>query len=54
MLAYMKNTRVQCKHTKDSEGYVIAGVPNKIAAEALKIVINSIYGKLGKLTRCSV
>ena len=47
MLAYMKNTRVQCKHTKDSEGYVIAGVPNKIAAEALKIVINSIYGKLG-------
>lgn len=47
MLSYMKDTRVKCKHTKDSEGHVITGVPNKIAAEALKIVINSIYGKLG-------
>lgn len=43
----MKDTRVECKHTKDSERLVIDGVPNKIAAEALKIVINSIYGKLG-------
>ena len=34
--------------TKDSEGFVISGVPNKISAEALKIVINSIYGKFGK------
>lgn len=47
MVSYLKDTRVKCKHTKDSEGYVIAGVPNKIGAEALKIVINSIYGKLG-------
>ena len=47
MLSYMKNTRVECKHTKDEDRQVVKGVPNKIAAEALKIVINSIYGKLG-------
>ena len=47
MVDYLKQTRVKCKHTPDSEGYVMEGVPNKIGAEALKIVINSIYGKLG-------
>lgn len=47
MLSFLKDTRVKCKHTPDEEGYVIDGVPNKIGAEALKIVINSIYGKLG-------
>lgn len=47
MLSYLKNTRVECKHTKDEDRQVIEGVPNKVAAEALKIVINSIYGKLG-------
>ena len=47
MVRYFRDTRVKCKHTPDSEGYIIAGVPNKIAAEALKIVINSIYGKFG-------
>ena len=47
MVRYFRDTRVKCKHTKDEEGYVIHGVPNKIAAEALKIVINSIYGKFG-------
>ena len=47
MVAYLKQTRVKCKHTPDSEGHVMEGVPNKIGAEALKIVINSIYGKLG-------
>ncbi len=47
MVRYFRDTRVKCKHTSDSEGYVMAGVPNKIAAEALKIVINSIYGKFG-------
>ena len=50
MVRYFRDTRVKCKHTPDSEGYVIAGVPNKIAAEALKIVINSIYGKFGSET----
>ena len=47
MVRYFRDTRVECKHTKDSERLVIEGVPNKIAAEALKIVINSIYGKFG-------
>lgn len=47
MVRYFRDTRVKCKHTNDEDGYVIAGVPNKIAAEALKIVINSIYGKFG-------
>ena len=47
MVDYLKQTRVKCKHTPDSEGHVMEGVPNKIGAEGLKIVINSIYGKLG-------
>jgi len=47
MVRFFRDTRVKCKHTKDSDGFVIEGVPNKIAAEALKIVINSIYGKFG-------
>ena len=47
MVRYFRDTRVKCKHTPDSEGYVMDGVPNKLAAEALKIVINSIYGKFG-------
>ena len=47
MVKYFKDTRVKCKHTKDSDELVIPGVPNKISAEALKIVINSIYGKFG-------
>lgn len=45
MISFLKDTRVKCKHGGDIN--VIEGVPNKIAAEALKIVINSIYGKLG-------
>lgn len=47
MVSFLKDTRVKCKHTKDEDGHVMQGVPNKIGAEALKIVINSIYGKLG-------
>ena len=47
MISYLIDTRVKCKHTSDSEGFVVPGVHNKVAAEALKIVINSIYGKLG-------
>lgn len=47
MLSYLKDTRVKCKHAKNSKDYIIEGVPNSVAAEALKIVINSIYGKLG-------
>jgi len=52
MVRYFRDTRVKAKHTKDEDGYVIKGVPNKISAEALKIVINSIYGKFGKLIHC--
>ena len=47
LLTYLRDTRVQAKHTKDEEKQVIEGVHNSITAEALKIVINSIYGKLG-------
>lgn len=48
MMSFLKDTRVKCKYGGDVN--VIEGVPNKIAAEALKIVINSIYGKLGSET----
>lgn len=44
-LSFIKNTRVAAKHGGDVE--VIKGIPNEIVAEALKIVINSVYGKLG-------
>ena len=47
MIGYLIETRVKCKHTKNEDGLVIKGVDNKIGAEALKIVINSIYGKFG-------
>lgn len=47
LVKFLKETRIECKHTKDEIKLVIKGVPNKIAAEALKIVINAIYGKLG-------
>ena len=45
MVRFLRDTRVKCKHGGAEN--VIEGVPNKIAADALKIVINSIYGKLG-------
>ena len=45
LVRYLKETRVKCKHGGDVN--VIEAVANKIAAEILKIVINSIYGKLG-------
>lgn len=47
MVDYFKQTRVRCKHTDDKDGFVVPGVHNKLAAEALKIVINAIYGKYG-------
>ena len=47
MVNYFKQTRVKCKHAKKEDGFVIPGVHNKLAAEALKIVINAIYGKYG-------
>ena len=45
MVDYFKSTRVAAKH--NIKDYVITGVANKLTAEALKIVINAIYGKLG-------
>lgn len=41
---YYRDTRVTAKHSTEK---LIDGVPPKILAEALKIVINSIYGKFG-------
>lgn len=45
MVDYFKSTRVAAKH--NAKEHVIEGVDNKLTAEALKIVINAIYGKLG-------
>lgn len=47
MVDYFRTTRIKCKHTKDEDGQIVKGVHNKLAAEALKIVINAIYGKFG-------
>lgn len=50
MVDFFKNTRLECKHTPDDVKMLITGVPNKLSAEALKIVINAIYGKFGSDT----
>ena len=50
MVDYFRTTRLKCKHTSDEEKMLITGVPNKLSAEALKIVINAIYGKFGSET----
>lgn len=47
MVDYFRLTRIKCKHTEDKDGLIVAGVHNELAAEALKIVINAIYGKFG-------
>lgn len=47
MVDYFRLTRLECKHTDDNVKQLINGVPNKLSAEALKIVINAIYGKFG-------
>lgn len=44
LVKWLRDTRIAAKHS--SEDY-IDGIPKKLLAEALKIVINSIYGKLG-------
>ena len=44
LITWLKDTRVKAKHSKED---YIDGIPAKLLAEALKIVINSIYGKLG-------
>ena len=50
LLREWRDTRIKCKHTDDKDGFVVPGVHNKLAAEALKIVINAVYGKLGSST----
>lgn len=50
MVDYFRLTRLECKHTSDDVKMLITGVPNKLSAEALKIVINAIYGKFGSET----
>lgn len=44
LVAWLRDTRISAKH---SEEEFIDGIHKKLLAEALKIVINSIYGKLG-------
>lgn len=44
LVTWLTDTRVRAKHSLEE---YMEGVPKKILAEALKIVINAIYGKLG-------
>ena len=47
LITWLKDTRVQAKHSKEE---IIDGIPKDVLAQVLKIVINSIYGKLGKFS----
>ena len=44
LVSWLKDTRIAAKHSEED---LIDGIPKDILAQALKIVINSIYGKLG-------
>lgn len=44
LVQWLRDTRVQAKHSTEP---IIDGIPKETLAQALKIVINSIYGKLG-------
>lgn len=44
LITWLKETRVTAKHSKEE---YIDGIPKDTLAQVLKIVINSIYGKLG-------
>lgn len=44
LIHWLKETRVQAKHSVEE---YIDGIPKDVLAQVLKIVINSIYGKLG-------
>lgn len=44
LISWLRETRVQAKHSKEA---YIDGIPKDTLAQVLKIVINSIYGKLG-------
>lgn len=44
LIHWLKTTRIEAKHSKEE---FIDGIPKDVLAQVLKIVINSIYGKLG-------
>lgn len=44
LVEWLMDTRIAAKHSKED---MVDGIPKELLAEALKIVINSIYGKLG-------
>ena len=44
LVHWLKETRITAKHSKED---YIDGIPKDVLAQVLKIVINSIYGKLG-------
>ena len=44
LIHWLKETRIKAKHSKEE---LIDGIPKDTLAQVLKIVINSIYGKLG-------
>lgn len=44
LVQWLRYTRVEAKHSKEE---YIDGIPKDVLAQVLKIVINSIYGKLG-------
>ena len=44
LIAWMRDKRVEVKHSNEA---IVDGIPKDVLALVLKIVINSIYGKLG-------
>lgn len=45
LVLWIRDTRISAKHSSEE---IIDGIPKDILAQALKIVINSIYGKMGQ------
>ena len=45
LVLWLRDTRISAKHSTEE---IIDGIPKDILAQALKIVINSIYGKMGQ------
>ena len=45
LVLWIRDTRISAKHSTEE---IIDGIPKDILAQALKIVINSIYGKMGQ------
>ena len=47
LILWIRDTRIAAKHSKED---MVDGIPKDVLAQALKIVINSIYGKMGDET----